>query len=369
MRALAPFPVPDGADAADPAVQLFVQRAPGLDPGTLAEDDVAAIARACRRLDGLPLAIELGAARAHALGLPLLLERLDGRLDLLSGGRRTADRRHRNLRAVVEWSHGLLTADEALLFARLAVFPGSFGLDQAEAVCADDRLPSPSVGPLLARLVDQSLLQRVGDRFTLLETLRAYAAERLDAAERDRLQRRHARDTADRLAAESARLWTSAEPAAVAALTGLVDDLHAAFRLRRRARPPARAPARRRRPRLRLLPPAPRPAPLGVRRRGAGRRRGRAGFVAGTRHRRRRRLDGRADGRGRAARRARRRRRGRSRRTRPLSRPARCAPTSRCSPTGPTRRSTATARWRRRGGRRASRCRRCCSSWPPPTRC
>jgi tetratricopeptide (TPR) repeat protein len=131
---------------------------------------------------------------------------------------------------VVEWSHQLLTADEAALFARLAVFPGSFGLDQVEAVCADERLPTPSIAPLLARLVEQSLVRRVHDRFGMLETLRVHAGERLDAlGDRVAWQARHARVTADRLAAHSARLWTPEEPAAVRALTELSDDLHAAW--------------------------------------------------------------------------------------------------------------------------------------------
>jgi predicted ATPase/DNA-binding SARP family transcriptional activator len=227
VQLLAPLPLPDDGDADNPAVRLFVERA---GPGPFDAGDLDLVARACRHLDGLPLAIELGAARAHALGLPLLVERLGGRLDLLAGGRRTADRRHRTLRAVVEWSYDLLTADEATLFARLAVFPAAFGLDQAEAVCADERLAAGAVAPLLARLVEQSLLRRVRDRFALLETLRAYAGERLDGTgARDALRRRHALDTADRLTEQSARLWTKEEAAAVAALTELVEDLHAAF--------------------------------------------------------------------------------------------------------------------------------------------
>ena len=134
---------------------------------------MAAIARACRRLDGLPWRSSSVPPGLHALGLPLLLERLDGRLDLLSGGRRTADRRHRTLRAVVEWSHGLLAADEALLFARLAVFPGAFGLDQAEGVCSDDRLPPRPSGRCSPGWSISRCCRRVHDRFTLLETLRA----------------------------------------------------------------------------------------------------------------------------------------------------------------------------------------------------
>jgi predicted ATPase len=242
VRVLAPLPVPANADVGTPAVRLFIERAPGMSVDSLTAEELSLVALACRQLDGLPLAIELGAARAHALGLPALLDRLGSRLDLLAGGRRTADRRHRTLRgggfgaivgrgAVVEWSHELLTADEAVLFARLAVFPAAFGLEQAEAVCADERLARAAIAPLLARLVEQSLLRRIQDRFSMLETLRVFASEQLDRfAERDLLSRRHAYDTADRLAAQSARLWTSEEPLAVAVLSELVDDLHTAFR-------------------------------------------------------------------------------------------------------------------------------------------
>jgi DNA-binding SARP family transcriptional activator len=142
VRALPPLPVPVGADPTSPAVRLFLARAGAL-PELAGGDDhggVALVAELCRRLDGLPLAIELGAARAVALGLPALAERLADRLDLLGGGRRTADRRHRTLRAVLEWSHELLAPAEAVLFRRLGVFPGGFALAQAEAVCAEDGL-------------------------------------------------------------------------------------------------------------------------------------------------------------------------------------------------------------------------------------
>ena len=109
VRMLAPLPLPQGADRTNPAVRLFVERAPGLAQQDLADDDVGLVALICRRLDGLPLAIELGAARAAAFGLSELAGRLGQRLDLLAGGRRTAATRHRTLRAVVDWSHGLLT--------------------------------------------------------------------------------------------------------------------------------------------------------------------------------------------------------------------------------------------------------------------
>ena len=125
VRTLPPLAAPVGADATSPSVRLFIARAgvlreliDGLDHG-----GIALVAEVCRRLDGLPLAIELAAARAAALGLPALAERLTDRLDLLGGGRRTADRRHRTLRSVVEWSNELLAPAEAVLFRRLGRVP------------------------------------------------------------------------------------------------------------------------------------------------------------------------------------------------------------------------------------------------------
>ncbi len=229
VHVVTPLPVPGTEPRDNSAVRLFVARAPGLEADRLTAGEVALVAELCRRLDGLPLAIELGAACASNLGLRALSDRLGQRLDLLSGGRRTAAARHRTLRAVVDWSHELLSADEAVLLARLSVFPGAFSLGQAESVCADGRIPGPAVAPLLARLVEQSLVQ-VGDgRFWLLETLSAYAAERLEPRDQDLVRGRHANDTADRLSHLRADLATPHEDAAVAALTALEPDLHAAW--------------------------------------------------------------------------------------------------------------------------------------------
>ena len=229
VHVLTPLPVPGAEPRDNPAFRLFVARVPGLEADALAEDEVALVAALCRRLDGLPLAIELGAACASTFGLGELSDRLGRRLDLLSGGRRTAAARHRTLRAVVDWSYDLLSPDEALLLARLSVFPGAFSLGQAESVCPDGSLPEPMLAPLLARLVEQSLVQ-VGDgRFWLLETLSAYAGERLEPQDRDLVRERHARDTADRLSDLRASLATPYEAAAVAALTALDLDLHAAW--------------------------------------------------------------------------------------------------------------------------------------------
>jgi predicted ATPase len=229
VHVLQPLPLPTGADRANPAVRLFVDRAPGLEASTLSDGDAEVVAAICHRLDGLPLAIEIGAARAPALGLGEFAERLGQGLGLLTGGRRTAAERHRSVRAVVDWSYGLLTDDEARLFLRLGVFPSSFTLDQAEAVCGDETLPAVEVAGLLGRLVDQSLVQAGRGRFWLLETLRTYVRERSDPGEREVVGARHARDVTARLAALRPRLSGSDEPAAVAAIAALGPDLHVAW--------------------------------------------------------------------------------------------------------------------------------------------
>ena len=162
---------------ADPeAVELFCARA-------RAEPEEA-VHELCRALDNLPLALELAAARASVLSPSQILERLSGRLDLFKGGR-DADPRQQTLRATIEWSHELLLAEEKLLFARLAVFPGCT-LESAEEV-ADADLDT------LQSLVDKSLLRRSEDRFWMLETIREYATERLEeSGETEELELRHA---------------------------------------------------------------------------------------------------------------------------------------------------------------------------------
>ena len=152
------------------AVELFVQRAAAVRSDFAANGEVAEI---CRRLDCLPLAIELAAARVKALSLPVLLERLEQRLPLLAGGSRSAPERQRTLRATIAWSHDLLTPAEQDLFARLAVFAGGCTLEAAEEICGADL-------DAIASLVDKSLLRRTGDRYWMLETIREFAAERLD---------------------------------------------------------------------------------------------------------------------------------------------------------------------------------------------
>ena len=228
VHRLPPLPLPIGPDRTNPAVRLFLQRAQGLD-ATPSDDDLTAIAELCRRLDGLPLAIELGAARASAFGVREFAAHIAGELDLLGGGRRTAAARHRTLTAVIDASYRLLESDEAVLFERLAVFPGPFRLAQARAVCADDTLPAAAIGPALARLVEQSLVQAVAGRFHLLETLRTYAARRLSEPARLRLRAWHARDVAHRIAELQWQQRPESEPECVAALAGMTADLHQAF--------------------------------------------------------------------------------------------------------------------------------------------
>ena len=217
--------------------RLFVERAaarPGLQRRRATTQ--APIDEICRRLDGMPLAIELAAARVAALSLEQIAARLGDSLDVLAAGSRTARTRQQTLRATIDWSHDLLTGEERVLFRRLAVFAGGFTLEAAEEVCAGGAIARRRIVDLLARLVDKSLVSRgPAQRFRLLDTIRQYAAERLDAAgERDTVGRAPPRLVPG--AGRGARPAVG-RPAALAA--------HA----RDRARQPAR------RPRLR---PAPR---------------------------------------------------------------------------------------------------------------
>jgi predicted ATPase/class 3 adenylate cyclase len=169
--------------AHDESTSFFVARARAVQPDFEAGDTVQEI---CRRLDDLPLALELAAARVKALSPEQILERLEQALPLLTGGARDLPERQRTLRATIEWSYDLLAPDEQRLFARLAVFAGGCTLDAAEDVveAAVDTLQS---------LVDKSLVRHTGDRFWMLETIREYAAERLEVSgEAEELRRRHA---------------------------------------------------------------------------------------------------------------------------------------------------------------------------------
>lgn len=177
-------PQPLEALAAYDAVRLFVERARQARADfTVTNDTAPAVAAICRRLDGIPLAIELAAARVRLLSPDELLAGLDDRLRLLSGGARTRLPRQQTLRASIDWSHDLLDDHERAVFRRLAVFAGSFTLDAAERVAGAGSVPTSTVLDVLGRLVDRSLVQvDPGDRATryrLLETVRQYALERL----------------------------------------------------------------------------------------------------------------------------------------------------------------------------------------------
>jgi predicted ATPase len=183
------------------AVRLFVERAQAVKPGfALAEENAHAVVEICRRLDGLPLAIELAAARCKVLSPQAMLGRLEHRLRLLTDGARDAPERQRTLRAAIAWSHDLLLPEERILFRRLGVFVGGCTLAAAERVCDIAGDLGLDVLDGIAALVDQSLVQQrdgtdAESRFVMLETLREFALEQLDATdERGQLRHRHAAD-------------------------------------------------------------------------------------------------------------------------------------------------------------------------------
>ena len=220
------------------SVRLLRDRAVAVRPDfELGEANAAAVARICRALDGMPLAIELAAVWLRTLTPAQLAERLDDRFALLTGGSRTALPRHRTLRAVVDWSWELLSPPEQVLARRLAVFSGGTTLAAAERVCADDLLPRAAVLPALSGLVDKSILgtaesqDRLSPRYRMLETVRAYGLERLADAGEDAAVR-------DAFAAYYLDLAETADPGLRAAgqgrwlreLTAEQDNLHAALR-------------------------------------------------------------------------------------------------------------------------------------------
>ena len=162
------------------AVRLFVDRAVAVHPSfQVTDQNAAAVATICRHLDGIPLAIELAAARVRALSVEKIAERLSDRFRLLTGGDRTAPSRQQTLRASIDWSHDLLTEKERILFRRLAVFAGGWTLEAAEYVCSGDGVGEADVLDVLADLVDKSLVmvEAEGGRYGFLETVRQYAEE------------------------------------------------------------------------------------------------------------------------------------------------------------------------------------------------
>jgi predicted ATPase/DNA-binding SARP family transcriptional activator len=225
------LPVPDSANdrfeelVANDSVRLFAARARAVDPSfALTGENVGAVVAICRRLEGLPLALELAAAWVKVLSPAEIERRLGGALELLVGGARDLPPRQQTLRATLDWSHDLLEPGERRLLAELAVFSGGWTIDDADAVVGEP------VVAALASLVDHSLVRRRGDRFAMLETIREYARRRL-GERTDELRRRHAEhfvDVAER-ARETMIEGGEAEAAAFRLLDAEIENLRAAL--------------------------------------------------------------------------------------------------------------------------------------------
>ena len=223
----------EGSVEAD-AVRLFADRAADAEAGFMITDhNREHVVRLCRRLDGIPLAIELAAARVRTLTPAELADRLDSRFRLLASGPRTAVERHQTLRRAIDWSYDLLSDAERTVLNRLAVFAGSFTLAAAEGVVADDVIDAVEVIDLLGHLVDKSLLtaehhERVS-RYRLLETIRQYAQDRLEAiGEADAFRQRHAEYYASFSGAAAAGLRGADEVAWTTSAEAELDNLRAA---------------------------------------------------------------------------------------------------------------------------------------------
>jgi predicted ATPase/DNA-binding SARP family transcriptional activator len=234
-----PLAIPDegsspAAASEAPATRLFVECAIAARPGfAIGPDNVKDIVEIVGHLEGLPLAIELAAARIRAMGPAALAERLREGFDLLAGAQTSMIPRHRTVQDLMEWSYDLLGPDEQLLFARLCVFAGSFGLDAAEEVCAGRDVGKTTVSLLLANLVDKSMVQLVDEnlpRYRLLETLREYGRDRLSEEDRYIVRTRHAAwylEVAERCGRS---LASSDELTAIKMLDRDFDNLRAAHR-------------------------------------------------------------------------------------------------------------------------------------------
>jgi predicted ATPase/DNA-binding SARP family transcriptional activator len=217
------------------SVRLFLERARAARPDfELTSENLGSVVRLCHRLDGIPLALELAAARVRMLAVEQIVERLDEEASVLRREEREAPTRHRTMQAALRWSHGLLTEPERVLFRRLGVFAGAFSLEACESVCANGGLERPAILDRLSRLVDKSMvLVEEGEaaaRYRLLEPVRRFAAERLEASEElDEVRRRHVdffRDLAEGFAPE---LRTSGRSEATRRLEAVHDDLRRAW--------------------------------------------------------------------------------------------------------------------------------------------
>lgn len=239
LHQLSGLPVPAAGEPAtqdSPAVRLFVARARAASPSFVLDQEMAEpVGAICRALDGLPLALELAAARLRSLPVPQLAARLRERFDLLFSGNPAVDERHRTLRAVVDWSWDLLDKNERVLARRMAVFADPVEAPAVRQVCADDELPAHDVDRLLAGLVDKSFVHVEGDgarlRLRMLDTVRLYALERLAAAgEEHRFRLRHAQAMLELAEDSEPRMRRAEQTRVLALLAERVDDLTAALR-------------------------------------------------------------------------------------------------------------------------------------------
>ena len=238
ILALGPMalPPPDWAGTAEdardwPAVELFTDRARAGRAGADIETEIASIVEICRALEGMPLALELAAARLRSMSVTDLTERIDHGFRLLTGGPRTAVSRQRTLEATIEWSYDLLDDDERIVFSRLSVFVGGFTLAAAEEVVAWDPIEGFDVVDLVGQLVDKSLVILEPDpgRYRMLEMLRQFGSDRLVVADREELRRRHAKFFRSFLAEQAPGLGGGGDPETVRSVDADASNALAAF--------------------------------------------------------------------------------------------------------------------------------------------
>ncbi len=177
------------------SVRLFVERALAVDSTfRISKENAADIMKICHQLDGIPLALELAAARTKVLSVEMIRERLNDRLNLLTSGKRTAMPRQKTLRALTDWSHDLLTMEEKIMWRRLSVFTGGWTLEAAEEVCMDEKLKKETILELMDQLVEKSIIlfKNEKERYTILETIKQYGEEKLiEAGEKERFFTKH----------------------------------------------------------------------------------------------------------------------------------------------------------------------------------
>jgi non-specific serine/threonine protein kinase len=217
------------------AVKLFIDRATAAVPGfTITNDNAPAVAQVCHHLDGIPLAIELAAAKIRVLSVEQIAKRMDDRLRLLTGGSRTVLERHQTLRAAIDWSYNLLPPAEQVLFQRVSVFVGGWTLEAAESICKDGSVHSADVLNLMEQLINKSLViseeVQHESRYTMLETLRQYATEKLlESGESDILRDRHLKYFLDLAEAAESKLQSAAQAEWISQLEGEHNNLRAAL--------------------------------------------------------------------------------------------------------------------------------------------